>query len=198
VASEAVVKINPLWEELDKRARRRELVRIVLAIALTWAALFVVYVVAPFDSHLSAALLIRLSISMIIVVVVFIAQFRSILHARFPVLRAARALAVVIPLFLVLFSGIYLSLSHTSTTDFNVTLNHTSAMYFTITTFSSVGFGDITPHTGLAQMVVSIQMLLDLVIVATGARLLFHAAQRSRGRGIRQADGPTAVTDGGE
>jgi voltage-gated potassium channel len=104
---------------------------------------------------------------------------------------------VIIPLFLVLFSGLYLGLSENSSGNFNEALDHVSALYFTITTFSSVGFGDIVPHTAVAQMVVSVQMLLDLVIVATAARLLFYAA-RNRGRDVRQAVLPAAPAEGVE
>jgi voltage-gated potassium channel len=43
--------------------------------------------------------------------------------------------------------------------------------------FSTVGFGDITPGTDLARIMVSVQMLLDLVIIGVVVRLLLNAAR---------------------
>jgi hypothetical protein len=45
--------------------------------------------------------------------------------------------------------------------------------------FSTVGFGDITPRTDPARLVVSTQMLLDLAIIGVVVRMIFTAA-RSR------------------
>ena len=42
-----------------------------------------------------------------------------------------------------------------------------------------MGFGDITPRTDAARLVVSAQMLLDLAIIGAAVRLIFNAA-RSR------------------
>jgi hypothetical protein len=53
---------------------------------------------------------------------------------------------------------------------FTERLDHTRALYFTITVFSTVGFGDITPRADLARIIVSIQMLLDLVILGSVVR----------------------------
>ena len=79
-------------------------------------------------------------------------------------LRAIEALGIIVAVFLVAFSAIYLAMSHESGTTFTLDLDHVQALYFTITVFSTVGFGDITPHTDAARLVVSAQMLLDLVI----------------------------------
>ena len=86
---------------------------------------------------------------------------------------------MVIALFLAAFSAIYLSMSHESAATFTETLDHAKALYFTITIFSTVGFGDITPRTDPARLVVSAQMLLDLVLIGAVVRLIFSAA-RSR------------------
>ena len=97
-------------------------------------------------------------------------------------MRAVEALGSVIPLFLVAFATGYLSLSHASADTFTEQLDHTRALYFTTTVFSTVGFGDITPKTDLARIIVSIQMLLDLVIIGAVVRLLLNAAQAGLAR----------------
>ena len=48
--------------------------------------------------------------------------------------------------------------------------------------------GDITPKTDLARIIVSIQMLLDLVIIGAVVRLLFNAAQAGLARARGSAD----------
>jgi voltage-gated potassium channel len=89
-------------------------------------------------------------------------------------------LAVIFPLFLLLvFAAPYLSLSAATATTFSEELDHTRALYFAITVFSTVGFGDITPTTDIARIVVSIQVLLDLVVISLVVRLL--SMPRSRG-----------------
>ena len=45
--------------------------------------------------------------------------------------------------------------------------------------FSTVGFGDITPHTDLARLAINLQMLADLAVAATVIRLILGAASPS-------------------
>jgi hypothetical protein len=82
-------------------------------------------------------------------------------------------------MFLVGFSIIYLSMSRNNAHTFTQILDPTRALYFTISVFSTVGFGDITPRTDPARLVVSAQMLLDLAIIGIVVRMIFTAA-RSR------------------
>ena len=56
-------------------------------------------------------------------------QARRVVHAELPGVRAAEALAVVVPVFLLLFSTLYLSLSHTSASMFSQKLDHSRALY---------------------------------------------------------------------
>ena len=99
-------------------------------------------------------------------------------------LRAAVALATVLPLFLVLFAWIYLTMSHADPTAFGPThgLSRASALYFTVTVFSTVGFGDIAPKTDVARLVVTVQMLADLAVIAVVIRLIFGAVTRGETR----------------
>ena len=47
-----------------------------------------------------------------------------------------------------------------------------------MTVFSTVGFGDITPKTEVAQLVTTDQMLVDLVVVGVVVRLILTTASR--------------------
>jgi len=54
--------------------------------------------------------------------------------------------------------------------------------------FATVGFGDITPITHQTRLVVSVQMLLNLVVIGVVVKLMIGAAQRgvSAGKGVRR------------
>jgi len=86
-----------------------------------------------------------------------------------------------LPLFLLIFATLYLSLSNAGPSSFSQQLDHTRALYFAITVFSTVGFGDITPTTDTARIIVSIQMLLNLVVIGVVVRLFINAAKSSLG-----------------
>ena len=80
---------------------------------------------------------------------------RWILRSPFPQLRVIEALAVNVPLILLLFAATYVALAALSTRNFGGHLSHTDGLYFTVTVFSTVGFGDITAKTGTARLVVT-------------------------------------------
>lgn len=163
--------------DLDRAARRRALLRtgitIVAALALLLAALYLL----PFNHFSSGGSVVRLGAVVALVAAVFILQVRRISKAELPELRAVEALGIVIGVFLVGFSIIYLSMYNNNHHTFTRPLDPTSALYFTISVFSTVGFGDITPRTDPARLVVSAQMLLDLAIIGVAVRMIFTAAR---------------------
>ncbi len=58
--------------------------------------------------------------------------------------------------------------------SFSEHLDKVTAVYFTVTTLATVGYGDIVPVTHTAQVLATVQMLLDLVVIAVTARLLIQ------------------------
>ena len=61
-------------------------------------------------------------------------------------------------------------------------MTRTNALYFTVTVFATVGFGDITADTEAARLLVTGQMILDLIIIGVGARVIVGAITRGRQR----------------
>jgi voltage-gated potassium channel len=66
------------------------------------------------------------------------------------------------------------------------TLTRTDTLYFAMTVFSTVGFGDIAPTSQVARILVTVQMALNLILLGLGVRLLTQAVHMGVGR--RQAE----------
>ena len=78
---------------------------------------------------------------------------------------------------MILFAFTYLSLSHDRPSNFSQPLNKISAVYFSVTILSTVGFGDITGKSDLARLLVTAQILLDFLLVFGIVRALLFAAR---------------------
>ena len=63
-------------------------------------------------------------------------------------------------------------------------LTRTDALYFTVTVFTTVGFGDITATTQAARLIVTVQMILDLGVLGLGIRVFLGAVQRGARSGM--------------
>jgi voltage-gated potassium channel len=118
-----------------------------------------------------------LVVGVLALAVVLAWQIRSIIGSPFPRLRAFETLAVGVLLLLITFAGGYYLISQGDPTAFSQPLDRVGALYFTITVFSTVGFGDITPVGELPRLLVSLQMLLDLVVFGLVAKLIFGAVE---------------------
>lgn len=149
--------------------------------------LVVLYYVFPIEHRAHQSVALRLSAALIIFGIVLAVEVRQIANHDHPMLRAGVAMSTIIPFFLVLFAWIYLTMSTSSPAAFGAQLNRTSALYFTITVFSTVGFGDITPKTDPARIVAMVQMLSDLAVLAVVVRLILGAATRGMAR-LKQSD----------
>lgn len=168
------------FTDLGPYDRRRAILRCGLTIVLAWAVILGAYYVLPIGKESELRAVVRLGVDVALISSVVAWQIRRISRAELPELRAVEALGIIVVLFLVLFSGVYLAMSH-NTDAFTQSLDQTKALYFTISVFSTVGFGDITPKTDPARLIVAAQMLLDLVVIGAGVRLIFNAAKSRAG-----------------
>lgn len=121
-------------------------------------------------------------------------QVRAIIKATYPALRAVGALATSVPLFLLLFAGTYFVMGRLASDSFSEPMTRTDALYFTVTVFATVGFGDITPVTGGARAVVTGQMIAGIVILGLGVRIIVDAVKRGQQRPpLQESDAAPAV-----
>ncbi len=136
-------------------ARRRLLRRAIVRPAITALFLVLAYFVLPLDPGHDISTLTVLVVGLVAVCAICAWQVRRILHAEFPEVQAAEALVAVLGLYLV-------------------------ALYFCLTVFSTVGYGDISATSQLARGTVIVQIVGNLTIIAVGVRLLTHAVKWSQ------------------
>jgi voltage-gated potassium channel len=167
------------WADRPRSARRRVITLSLLRTAAVVAVLVTGYYLAPLDRTLDTGTGIRFSLSLLAIAVVVPLQVRAILAAENPWLRATQVVGIGVPVLLVSFASTYIVITNSVPDAFNVPLSRTDALYFTVTVFATVGFGDIAPQAEIARVFVTIQMLVGLTAVGVVAKVLFGAAQTS-------------------
>jgi voltage-gated potassium channel len=167
--------------ELPPGKRRRIVSWAVLRGVLTAAVLVVLYYVLPYRS-LDGDTALRLLAGLLVFVGITVWQVRTIVGSRYPALKAAEALGLVFPLYLLVFASTYFVMERTSAANFSQPLTRTDALYFTVTVFSTVGFGDIVPRSEATRIVLIVQMLGDVALLGAGARILLGAVRRGQQR----------------
>ncbi len=173
---------NQHFQALSAAKRRRLIFWAVLRSVLVAVVLVVLYYVLPLDRRWDSDAAIRLLIGIVVFAGVMVWEVRAIAGSRYPGLRAAETLGLILPLFLVLFASTYFVMERASAASFTQPLTRTDALYFTVTVFSTVGFGDITAKSEAARVVLIVQMLADLALLGAGIRVLVGAVQRGRER----------------
>jgi hypothetical protein len=172
--------------------RRHVLLTGLRAIA-TSALVLAVYFVVPPQKHPHGSVALRLSVALAFFIAVLLYEVQAIIRSNRPMLRAANAMALVIPVFVVEFAWTYITLSRNNPAAFTGgTLDKVGALYFTVTVFTTVGFGDIAARTHPARLAVTAQMVLDVIVIAVVIRLILEAA-----RGTFGGSQGTMADDGG-
>ena len=167
------------WNELAP-ARRHRLAGLALLRSLAATVVLAgLYYLLPLDHIKNVPL--TLVAGLLILLAVTVWQVRAVIRASYPAMRAVEALATTVPLFLLLFASAYFTMAGTNPASFSAhSLTRTDALYFTVTIFSTVGFGDITAVSQSARLVVTAQMLLDLLILGLIVRVFAAAVQLAR------------------
>jgi len=185
-----------LLGDAANRARLRLGLRAVLRVFASVAAVLLAYYWIPAGDGRgsTASAVFFVGVGLVAFGFVFYQQVVRVGRADHPVIRAVEALASVLALFLCLFAIVYYSASVNDSSLFSEPLNRTDALYYTVTVFSTVGFGDITPIGTPERVITMVQMLLDVTFLALLVRILTMVTQQTlQKRGVRIGDG-SAVT----
>jgi voltage-gated potassium channel len=159
-----------------------------LRTAVLVALLLVVYYQAPLDRPLTLGTGLLFVVGLVLVALVVVIEVRGILASRRPRLRAIRLIALALPLLLVVFAAMYSTVQEQQAGAFTQSMTRTDALYFTLTTFATVGFGDIAPKTELARVMVMFQMLVGLLVVGVIAKVVLGAVRVAQERNTDATD----------
>jgi voltage-gated potassium channel len=167
-------------EPLTARRRRWLIARGLLRALATTVVMVALYYVLPLDRRSDTFVFVVLAVGVGLLAVMIAWQVRAIEGSDYPGIRAVQALASTTPLFLLLFASTYLLLSRNDPATFTEPLGRSDALYLTVTIFATVGFGDISAKTETARLVVTSQMLLDLVVLGLGIQVILGAVKRGK------------------
>jgi len=173
--------------------RRHLLISTIVRVTAVTVSLLLVYFLLPFERDTSATGLVLLVVGVIGLGASVVHQVRQILSSPTPQLRAIQGLATFVPLFIVVFSLVYVAMSIADPASFSQPITRVTGLYFTVTVLATVGFGDVTAVSDTARIVVTIQMLLDILLVGILAKVIIGASrigvQRRRAEASRRSPG---------
>jgi voltage-gated potassium channel len=177
--------LDPLRE---KRVRaRRYATRTLVRSSLVTAVILAAYFALPFNLSFDGGPTFILLAGLTVVTALLVWQLRGVVRSPYPRVRTIAALTTALPLFLIVFATAFYISSSSAPDAWSEPLSRLDALYFTVTVFSTVGFGDIVPVSGLARVLVMTQMVADVILVGLVVRVLVAAMRR----GIaRQGAGP--------
>lgn len=157
----------------------------------TTTALVAVYYLLPVDRRLDVWTLVLLVGGSLAIVALVVWEFRRILRSPYPTLQGAQALALIVPLYLLIYANVYYVVAYNVPSTFSVPLTRTDALYFVVTVFATVGFGDITAVSEAARVLVTTQMVGNLLLLGIALRVILAAVQHSRARSTKNIGGTT-------
>lgn len=158
--------------DLDRSARWRSIGWSAARIIGIAVGLLGLYFWLPFDRASAAQTGVVVAIALLVVVAVNAYQLYAVATAEFPTLRSIEALAVSAMVLLVAFAATYLSMSGRDAAVFTEPLDHVDSLYFTLTTLTTIGFGDISPVSNSARIVVMVQMVVNVVVLGVFVKLV--------------------------
>ena len=177
------------YNHLSPSARRRRRTVQLLWTAVSAVPLLTVYYLAPLDGPLDISTLIGFVLGLVAFALVIVWQVRAIVSSDAPRLRTVRAVVIGVSTLLVVFAATYSVISNSRPDSFTEPLSRTDALYFTLTVFATVGFGDIAPRTDVARIITMVQMITGLIAVGLLGKIVFAAMQK----GLRRQEDERAA-----
>ncbi|MGN8553385.1 UNVERIFIED_CONTAM: potassium channel family protein [Microbacterium sp. SLM126] len=167
-------------DRLSRSQRRRVVAWGILRALIAAVVLVFLYFVVPLEWFDALPPVMAIIVAAGVLVGVSVWQVLGIIRSEEPGLRAIEALAVIAPLYLLAFAAVYFLIGYNDPSSFTQELTRMDALYFTVTVFATVGFGDIAAVSQSGRVIVTIQMVLNLILLGAGVRLLTMAVKHGR------------------
>ncbi|MFD4742457.1 potassium channel family protein [Streptomyces virginiae] len=159
---------------------RRQAVLSIARVLTTAGILIACYYLLPFDSTLTTGPVLVLVGCLAGLTLLLAWQIRRITLSPWPGLRAMEALALSIPLVVLLFAAVYRLVDLNAPGSYSEALSRTDALYFSVTVFSTVGFGDIVARSEPARLLTTGQMTVNLLLLSVAVRLIVNAVEQAK------------------
>ncbi len=166
-------------DSLERAEQRRSIAVASARVVVVSSLMVVVYYALPFDWE-PRLHVVSIAVGLALLVAGLVLwPLRSVSRATLPELRAIEAMGVAATLSLVLFASTYLVLSNGDAAAFSEPLGHTDALYLSMTTLTTVGFGDVSASSEPARVAVMLQMITTFVVLGFVVRLVSRVVRRS-------------------
>lgn len=176
---------------LTGRAERWDLLRVLVGSAVV----VVVYFLLPLDRDFGVVFGVVACLAMVVgLVPMTVRRARRVLVSHRPFIEAVKSIALLYTMVVVGFAMAYLLLATQADDQMRGIETHVDALYFSVVTNATVGYGDMVPVGQLARVVVMVHIVLGLVTLGFAARLLTAVLQRRRS----ELDGSLDVTSTAE
>ena len=106
-------------------------------------------------------------------------RVQAVRDAEQPIVVAFEAIVLLVTMLVLGFASVYYAIDFRQE-QFEGLSTRLDAVYYTVTTLATVGYGDIHPVAQPARAVATFQMLLNLAFVGIVVRVLARAAQGPR------------------
>ncbi len=177
--------------DLSGGQRRRLFAVAIGRTVITVAVLVVGYHLIPFDRGSTWQIGLVVVVALVLLSAGAALELRAVTVADYPTLRAIQSLTVSLVVVLLAFASIYMILSNSDSGAFDEVLDHTGAVYFSLTTLTTIGYGDIVPVSRAARNVVMLQMVIDVLIIGVYVKLVTTTVRQR----LAEATAPASSVD---
>jgi voltage-gated potassium channel len=152
---------------------------------VVFVAVVIAYFTLPFTAAFDLGGAVVLAVGLVGISGLLLWQIRAILVSAHPRAKGVETIALIVPLFFVVFAAAYHVMSYVDAEGWSEQLSRLDSLYFTVTVFATVGFGDIHAVSQTARAVVTIQMIANLVLIGLVTKVVVNAIQSGLARNRR-------------
>jgi voltage-gated potassium channel len=161
-------------------ATRRKVSRAVVRCTCILGGLLVAYAFLPLRGRWWWVGALIGSAAIIALLPITVRRIRALVTSDQPMVDVAEGLVTLLGILVTGFAALYYGMNRNGT-QFHGLVDRVDSIYFTVTTLSTVGFGDISASGDAARIIVTVQMLFDLVYIGLTVRVLTSVARRRAG-----------------